>query len=114
VELGAESYGSISRFNRQPSTGVAVMLATGANALETARAVEDKLEEMKPYFPPGLRTVIPFETTPFVRVAIKNVIEILLEAIVLVFLVMYLFLQNFLGQHADDVRHGAGHRPAGR
>ena len=95
VELGAESYGSISRFNRQPATGIAVMLATGANALETAAAVEERLEELRPFFPPGLRTVIPFETTPFVRVAVKNVIQILLEAIVLVFLVMYLFLQNF-------------------
>ncbi len=95
VELGAENYGSISRFNRQPATGIAVMLATGANALETAKAVEDELEELKRFFPPGLRTVIPFETTPFVRVAVKNVIKILLEAIVLVFLVMYLFLQNF-------------------
>ncbi|MGA9573511.1 MAG: efflux RND transporter permease subunit, partial [Lysobacterales bacterium] len=95
VELGAESYGSITRYNRQPATGIAVMLATGANALETARAVEDRLEELKPFFPPGVRTVIPFETTPFVRVAVKNVIKILLEAIALVFLVMYLFLQNF-------------------
>lgn len=95
VELGAESYGVISRYNRQPATGIAVMLASGANALETARAVEDRLESLKVYFPPGLRTVIPFESTPFVRIAIKNVITILLEAIVLVFLVMYLFLQNF-------------------
>jgi multidrug efflux pump len=94
VELGAESYNSISRYNRQPASGIAVMLATGANALETARAVEDKMAEMEAFFPPGLKTVIPFETTPFVRVAIKNVIEILLEAIALVFLVMYLFLQN--------------------
>jgi len=95
VELGAENYGSVSRFNRQPSSGVAVMLATGANALETARAVEARLAELKPFFPTGLRTVIPFETTPFVRVAVKNVLKILLEAIALVFLVMYLFLQNF-------------------
>ncbi len=95
VELGAESYGSISRFNRQPATGIAVMLATGANALETAIAVEERLAELEPFFPPGLRTVVPFETTPFVRVAIKNVVEILVEAIALVFLVMYLFLQNF-------------------
>jgi multidrug efflux pump len=95
VELGAENYGSISRFNRQTATGIAVMLATGANALETALAVEERLEELKPFFPPGLRTVVPFETTPFVRVAVKNVLKILVEAIVLVFLVMYLFLQNF-------------------
>jgi len=94
VELGSESYESVSRFNRQPASGIAVMLATGANALETAAAVEERLEELKPFFPHGLRTVIPFETTPFVRAAIVNVIEILVEAIVLVFLVMYLFLQN--------------------
>ena len=95
VELGAESYGMISRFNRQSATGIAVMLATGANALETSAAVEQRLVELKPFFPPGLRTVIPFETTSFVRVAIKNVLQILLEAMALVFLVMYLFLQNF-------------------
>jgi len=95
VELGAESYGSISRFNRQSAAGIAVMLATGANALETALAVEERLAELQPFFPPNLRTVIPFETTPFVRVAVKNVLKILLEAIVLVFLVMYLFLQDF-------------------
>ena len=95
VELGSESYSVISRYNRQPASGVAVSLASGANALETAAAVEERMKELQPYFPPGLRTVIPFETTPFVRVAIKNVIEILLEAIALVFLVMYLFLQNF-------------------
>jgi multidrug efflux pump len=95
VELGAESYGAISRYNRQPASGIAVMLATGANALRTAQAVEDQLAELRPFFPPGLRTVVPFETTPFVRIAIQNVLEILLEAIALVFLVMYLFLQNF-------------------
>jgi multidrug efflux pump len=95
VEIGAENYDFISRYNRQPASGIAVMLATGANALETARAVENKLAELKEFFPPGIRTVIPFETTPFVRVSIKNVIETLLEAIFLVFLVIYLFLQNF-------------------
>ena len=95
VELGAENYGVISRFNGKPSTGVAVSLATGANALDTARGVEDLLESLKPEFPAGLKVVVPFETTPFVRVAIKGVIITLIEAIVLVFLVMYLFLQNF-------------------
>jgi len=95
VELGAESYGFISRYNRQPSSGLAVMLATGANALETAAAVEQRLDELRPYFPEGLDAVVPFETTPFVRTAIQNVLQILVEAIVLVFLVMYLFLQNF-------------------
>jgi len=95
VELGAESYNAISRYNRQSASGLAIMLATGANALETSAAVERKVEELRPFFPHGLRPVYPFETTPFVRTAIKNVIEILVEAIVLVFLVMYLFLQNF-------------------
>ena len=94
VELGSESYGFISRYNRQPSSGVAVMLATGANALETAAAVEARLEELSRFFPEGLKFVTPFETTPFVRAAISEVVQILLEAIVLVFLVMYLFLQN--------------------
>ena len=95
VELGAEDYGFVSRHNQRTASGLAVMLATGANALETSSAVEARLAELEPFFPAGLTTVIPFETTPFVRAAIKDVIEILFEAIALVFLVMYLFLQNF-------------------
>ena len=95
VELGAENYGFISRYNRQPASGVGVMLATGANALATAAAVEARLEELEDFFPTGLSSVVAFETTPFVRAAIGEVIKILMEAIVLVFLVMFLFLQNF-------------------
>jgi multidrug efflux pump len=95
VELGAQNYGFITRYNQRTASGLAVMMATGANALETARAVEARLAELEPFFPEGLTAVIPFETTPFVRAAIEEVIKILLEAIVLVFLVMYLFLQNF-------------------
>ncbi|AXA84913.1 hydrophobe/amphiphile efflux-1 family RND transporter [Lysobacter oculi] len=95
VELGAESYGFTSRFNGQPASGMAVMLATGANALDTAAAVRAELEKIKPYFPEGLEAVIPFDTTPFVEVSIKGVISTLMEAVVLVFLVMYLFLGNF-------------------
>jgi len=94
VELGAEDYSSISRFNRRPSSGIAITLATGANALETAAAVEARVAELEEFFPENLSYVIPFETAPFVRASIVNVIEILLEAIVLVFLVMFLFLQN--------------------
>lgn len=94
VEIGAENYGVLARFNRQPATGIAVSTATGANALDTAAAVEARVKELSQFFPPGLKTVIPFETTPFVRVSIKNVITTLVEAIGLVFLVMYLFLQN--------------------
>ncbi|MFY2564256.1 efflux RND transporter permease subunit [Corallococcus terminator] len=96
VELGSEDYSVISRFNGKPATGIAVSLATGANALDTAQGVAAALEELKPLLEPkGLRAVVPFDTTPFVRVAIMGVISTLLEAIVLVFLVMYLFLQNF-------------------
>ncbi|WP_428821289.1 efflux RND transporter permease subunit [Microbulbifer sp. MCCC 1A16149] len=94
VELGAESYGNITRYNRAPATGIAVSLATGANALDTAEAVKAKLEELKPNFPAGLKTVIPFDTTPFVKVSIEGVMHTLIEAVVLVFLVMLLFLQN--------------------
>ncbi|MFC6635729.1 efflux RND transporter permease subunit [Microbulbifer taiwanensis] len=95
VEIGAENYEFITRFNRQPATGVAVTLATGANALETADGVRAKLEELQEFFPTGLKAVVPYDTTPFVQVSIEGVIHTLIEAVVLVFLVMYLFLQNF-------------------
>ncbi len=95
VELGSEDYSIISRYNGKPATGIAVSLATGANALSTAQGVIAALKELAPSFPKGLKAVTPFDTTPFVRVAIKGVVTTLLEAILLVFLVMYLFLQNF-------------------
>jgi multidrug efflux pump len=95
VELGAETYDFITRYNGKPSTGIAITLATGANALDTADGVKQALAELENDFPHGLRAVIPFDTTPFVKVSIKGVVKTLLEAIVLVFLVMYLFLQNF-------------------
>jgi multidrug efflux pump len=95
VELGAESYAFISRFNGQPASGMAISLAAGANALETSLGVEAALSNLQPYFPPGLEYVVPFDTTPFVRASIRGVLETLAEAVVLVFLVMYLFLQNF-------------------
>ncbi|NTX03740.1 MULTISPECIES: efflux RND transporter permease subunit [Myxococcus] len=95
VELGSEDYSVISRYNGKPATGVAVSLATGANALETAQGITAALEELKPLLPKGMKAVVPFDTTPFVRVAIMGVVSTLLEAILLVFLVMYLFLQNF-------------------
>jgi multidrug efflux pump len=94
VEVGSENYEVISRFNGKPATGVGISLATNANALATARAVEAKVKEFQPNFPAGLSTAVPFDTTPFVRASIKSVVETLLEAVVLVFLVMYLFLQN--------------------
>jgi multidrug efflux pump len=95
VELGSENYSVISRYNGQPATGVAVMLAAGANALATADALAEKIETLRPTFPAGLKTVIPFDTTPFVRISINEVLKTLVEAVILVFLVIYLFLQNF-------------------
>ncbi|MCD9088231.1 multidrug efflux RND transporter permease subunit SmeE [Stenotrophomonas sp. SY1] len=95
VELGAETYDFVTRYNGKPASGLAITLATGANALETAEGVSKTLEELKANFPRGMTAVIPYDTTPFVRVSIKGVVKTLLEAIVLVFVVMYLFLQNF-------------------
>ncbi|MCL7715008.1 multidrug efflux RND transporter permease subunit SmeE [Stenotrophomonas mori] len=95
VELGAETYEFVTRYNGKPSTGIAITLATGANALATAEGVRTALDDLKPGFPRGLTAVVPFDTTPFVKVSIKGVVKTLLEAIALVFLVMYLFLQNF-------------------
>ena len=95
VELGSESYAVESKYNGQPASGLAFKLATGANALNTADAIREKVEEMKPFFPQGLDVVYPYDTTPFVEQSIEGVIHTLLEAIVLVFVIMYLFLQNF-------------------
>ncbi|CUH39854.1 Multidrug-efflux transporter MexB [Jannaschia seosinensis] len=94
VEIGAESYAFESRFNGNPSAGMAISLAPGANALDTATAVEHRMEEFARNFPEGLDYVIPYDTTPFVEISIEEVIHTLIEAIVLVFLVMFLFLQN--------------------
>lgn len=94
IELGGESYEVVAQYNGKPATGLAIKLATGANALETAEAVKAKLVELEQFFPPGMKTVMPYDTTPFVKVSIEEVIKTLVEAIILVFLVMYLFLQN--------------------
>ncbi len=94
IELGSEVYGKSARHNGQPAAGMAVRLATGANALETADAVKAKLAELAAFFPSGMEVVYPYDTTPFVRISIEEVIKTLLEAVLLVFLVMYLFLQN--------------------
>ncbi|TNC47298.1 efflux RND transporter permease subunit [Rubellimicrobium rubrum] len=95
VEIGAENYEFISRYNGAPSAGMAISLAPGANALDTSEAVKERLEEFAQFFPEGVEYVIPYDTTPFVEISIEEVIKTLVEAIVLVFLVMYLFLQNF-------------------
>ncbi|MDP1927057.1 MAG: efflux RND transporter permease subunit [Thiobacillus sp.] len=94
VEIGAENYGTLARFNGEPAAGVGIKLAAGANALETADAVRAKLAELQPYFPAGVEAVVPYDTTPFVRISIKSVVMTLIEAVALVFLVMFLFLQN--------------------
>lgn len=95
VELGSESYAVVSLYNGKPAAGLAIKLATGANALDTAAAVREKVAELKPFFPQGLDVVYPYDTTPFVEQSIEGVVHTLLEAIVLVFIIMYLFLQNF-------------------
>jgi len=95
VEIGAESYQTIARYNRQPAAGMAISLASGANALATADAVRARTEEFAKFFPEGIEYVIPYDTSPFVRISIEEVVKTLGEAIVLVFAVMFLFLQNF-------------------
>lgn len=95
VEIGGEDYSVIPRYNGKPASGVGIMLATGANALDTASAVKAKIEDLKPYFPAGLEVVYPYDTTKFIEISIEEVAHTLVEAIILVFLVMFLFLQNF-------------------
>ncbi len=95
IELGGQSYATAARLNGQPATGVGVQLAPTGNALATAKAVRAKMEELKRYFPEGVEYAIPFDTSPFVKISISQVAETLVEAVLLVFLVMFLFLQNF-------------------
>ncbi len=94
TELGTEFYDVTAFYNGKPSAAMAIRQAPGANALDTANAVKKKMEEMSRYFPRGMKVVYPYDTTPFVRVAINEVVKTLLEAILLVFLVMYLFMGN--------------------
>ncbi|MGB9700590.1 MAG: efflux RND transporter permease subunit [Thermodesulfobacteriota bacterium] len=94
TELGTEFYDVQAFYNGKPSAGLAIRMAAGANALDTADAVRKKMDEMSRYFPPGMKVVYPFDTTPFVKVAINEVVKTLFEAILLVFIVMWLFLGN--------------------
>ncbi len=94
TELGTESYDIQAFYNGKPTAGMAIRQAPGANALETANAVKQKLADMSPFFPKGMKVVYPYDTTPFVRVAIYEVVKTLFEAILLVFLVMWLFMGN--------------------
>src|SRR5690606_20299631 len=94
VELGSQAYDRVVRYKGRPSAGIAVILATGANALETAQAVKDRIAELSQSLPDKLEVVYPNDSTPFVRVSIESVVSTLLEAFVLVFIVMFVFLQN--------------------
>src|SRR5204863_157866 len=94
VALGAENYGTQARVNGHLSAAVAIKLSPTANALNTARAVREKVADLSRFFPPGVRVDYPLDTSTFVRISIEEVLKTLVEAIALVFLVMFLFLQN--------------------
>jgi len=95
VELGAESYSSLSTYNGNPAAGLAINLASGANAIDTAEAVQSTVETLRGTLPPNVEVVYPYDTTPFVKLSIEDVVKTLVEAIVLVFIVMFVFLQSF-------------------
>ncbi len=94
LELGSESYDRIVRYKRKPAAGMAITLATGANALQTAELVKHKVAELSEYMPEGVKVVYPLDATPFIELSIESVVHTLIEAVVLVFFVMLLFLQN--------------------
>jgi len=94
VELGAQAYATSARLNGEPSTGIGVQLAPTGNAMATAKAVRERLDELQKYFPQGVKYTIPYDSSRFVDISIKQVVETLIEAVVMVFLVMFLFLQN--------------------
>lgn len=94
LELGVQNYDIQGRYQGKPAAGMAISLATGANALDTAQLVKDELAELSKFMPRSVEVVYPYDTTPFVKLSIQEVVKTLIEAIVLVFLVMYLFLQN--------------------
>ncbi|GLK88767.1 efflux RND transporter permease subunit [Pseudomonas turukhanskensis] len=94
VELGGENYSISAQFNGKPASGLAIKLATGANALDTAKAIRATISDLEPFFPAGMKAVYPYDTTPVVTASIEGVVHTLLEAVALVFLVMFLFLQN--------------------
>jgi multidrug efflux pump len=95
VEIGAESYSTASAYNGKPSAGLAINLATGANAISTAQAVRGTISRLEPTLPASLEIVYPYDTSPFVKLSIEEVVKTLVEAVVLVFIVMFVFLQNF-------------------
>src|SRR5450830_1744473 len=94
IELGSEAYNTVGRYNGKPAAGLAIKLATGANALNTVKAIDARVAQLEKFFPTGMKVQKPYDTTPFVRIFIEEVVRTLIEAVVLVFLVMYLFMQN--------------------
>jgi len=95
IELGAQTYATSARLNGKPAAGIGVQLAPSGNALAAAKAVRDRMAELQPYFPKGVKWTIPYDASRFVKISIAQVAETLVIAVILVFLVMYLFLQNF-------------------
>ncbi|MBU2407285.1 MAG: efflux RND transporter permease subunit, partial [Gammaproteobacteria bacterium] len=95
IELGGQAYATSARLNGQPAVGIGVQLAPSGNALAAAKAVRDKMTELSGYFPQGVKWDIPYDSSAFVKISIRQVAETLLEAVALVFLVMFLFLQNW-------------------
>ena len=95
VEVGSDSYNTSSKYNGKPAAGLGIYLATGANAISTAAAVKSVIADVSPTLPAGVEVVYPYDTTPFVELSIEEVVRTLFEAIVLVFVVMFVFLQNF-------------------
>jgi multidrug efflux pump len=93
--IGTENYGTQSFYKGKPVGAMAIRLASGANALETATRIKEKMKELSQYFPQGVEVVYPFDSTPFVKISIQEVVKTLIEAVILVFIIMYLFLQNF-------------------
>src|SRR5690606_35725901 len=94
IELGGENYNMVTKINGQAATGLGIKLATGANALDTAAAIKSKLAQLQPFFPQGLKVVYPYDTPSFVKLSLHVVVERMFEAIVVVSLIMYLFLQR--------------------
>ena len=140
VEIGAQSYATQALYNGKPAGALALKLAPGANQLSTEKAVRAELDRLSQFFPPGLKIVYPLDTEPFITLSIEEVVKTLFEAVALVFVVMFVFLQNFratliptiavpdrfardirrargfwlFDQHADNACNGARGRPSGR
>uniref|UniRef100_UPI0032B118E7 efflux RND transporter permease subunit n=1 Tax=uncultured Aquincola sp. TaxID=886556 RepID=UPI0032B118E7 len=95
IEVGGQAYATSARLNGQPSTGIGIQLSPTGNALQTATAVRARMEELSKFFPQGVKYEIPYDTSRFVSISIEQVVHTLFEAVVLVFLVMFLFLQNW-------------------